>query len=114
VRSTNLVEVDARPLGFGLARKIEQVLDDAAGAFGFLIDLVRLGELRGRQAVAEQKLRVSHDGGERIIELVRDAGNEVPERGHLFGLQELRFESQPFALDRGIGAIRLQAEQQVA
>ena len=62
---------------------------DAAGALGLLKNPGGFGELLGLQAVPEQKLGVTHDGGERIIELVSDTGNELAERGHFFRLDHL-------------------------
>src|SRR4029077_3837069 len=71
----NLVEVHAGALGFCLPGKKEQVLDDAAGALRLLEDLLGLAELGRSQAVAEEKLRIAHDGRERIVQLVSDTGN---------------------------------------
>ena len=51
-----------------------------------------------RGTPAQQKLRVSLNAGERIIEFMGDAGNKLAERGHFFRLQKLGLD-QPLAGD---------------
>ena len=49
--------------------------------------LVLLVDLRGRPL--RQPLGPGQDGRERVVQLVRDAGDRLPERGEFFGLQQL-------------------------
>ena len=86
----DLVHVDHRARRLPLARERQQVSDDARGALGFAEDgfepaadgVVEPGSLR-------QPLGPTEDRGERIIELVRDAGDRLAERRHLFRLHQL-------------------------
>src|ERR1700690_855921 len=48
------------------------------------------GKLHGKKAMAEKKLRVTHDGRERVIKFVSDARNDLTERRHFFRLEHFR------------------------
>src|SRR5204863_2051744 len=61
--------------GFVLARKRQQVLHDAAGAAGFAVNRLRRRALVGREfLLRQQQLGERRDTGQRVVELVRDAG----------------------------------------
>jgi len=85
----HLVQVDHRPCRLALAREGQQVADDAGGTLGFGEDDLESLPRLVVHATFGEPLRPRQDGGERIVELVRDAGNGLPERGHLLGLQQL-------------------------
>ena len=86
----DFVDVDAAALGLVLPREVEEIFHDAPRALRFVVDLLGLRELAGLQSVTQQELRVPHDGGERIVQFVRDAGDQLAESGHFFRLQHLR------------------------
>ena len=71
--------------GFVLARKRQQVLNDAAGPPRFAVDRFRRGPLvGGKPLFGEQQLGERRNAGERVIELVRDARDQLSDRRHLF------------------------------
>ena len=86
----DLIEIDHRARRLTLAREREQIADDARGTFRFAEDrfeaapnwFVERGALR-------QSLCPAEDGRQRIVQLVRDAGDGLAERGHLLCLQQL-------------------------
>ena len=70
-------------------REGQQVAHDARGALGFAEDDL---EPVPRFVVGRpfgEPLRPRQDRGERVVQLVRDAGDGLPERRHLLGLQQL-------------------------
>ena len=88
----DVVQIDHRARRLPLARERQQVAHDLGGALRlaedgleaaprFLVDL-RGGPLR-------QPLGPRQDRRERVVQLVRDAGNRLPERREFFGLQQL-------------------------
>src|ERR1700731_1475470 len=82
--------------GFGRAgpRKIEQIVNDFAGAERLLDDFVDDGLAGGsRPHLLRQHLNVVGDDRERRIYFVRDAGREKPKRGQLLGLRHLLFHA---------------------
>ncbi len=86
----HLIHIHHRARRLPLAREREQVADDARGAFGFAEDdfeavAHRLFERRALR----QPLGPGEDRRERVVQLVGDAGNRLPERGHFLGLQQL-------------------------
>jgi len=73
-----------------LAREGQEVLHDARGAPGFGVDHLGRGALIGREALfTQQQLGEGRDPRERVVELVRYAGDELPDGRHLFGLDQL-------------------------
>ncbi len=83
------------------AREREQVADDACGALGLLGDApqvatrARRRSVRGSSADAcrsssSTQLRVADDARQRVVQLVRDAGDELTDRRQLLGLEQLR------------------------
>src|SRR5437764_15283396 len=45
--------------------------------------------MRREPLLAEQRLRERRDAGQRVVKLVRHAGHELPDGGHLLRLDEL-------------------------
>ena len=86
----DLVDVDHRARRLPLARERQQVADDARGALGFAEDGLEAAAHRvvERRALREA-LGPAEDRRERVVQLVRDAGDRLAERGHLLGLQQL-------------------------
>src|SRR5437879_13348786 len=74
-------------LGFVLACEGQQVLYDATGAAGLAVDRFSGRALVGGEPLfGEQQLGERRDAGERVIELVRDARDQLSDRRHLFRL----------------------------
>jgi hypothetical protein len=70
-------------------------------------------ELAGIGQAAGQHLGLAHDGRERVVDLVRDAGDELADRGQLARLQELllcRLELVELGVQLGVEAGILQRE----
>src|SRR5690606_29296863 len=65
-------------------------------AFTHLPDCLKIGEDRFSQDVESEG-----DGGERIVELVPDSGDESPERSQLFSLNEVFVPAFPLATAEG-------------
>src|SRR6202142_3103280 len=86
----NFVKVHNGSLGAIFAREVQEIFHDAPCAFGFLIYMACFGKLHGKKAMAEKKLRVTHDGRERVIKFVSDARNDLTERRHFFRLEHFR------------------------
>ena len=82
-------QVDFRFLRLALPGKREQVLHHAVGSLGLFEQLADKILSAFAQPLAFEQLRVAEDRGERIVELVGDAGNQLPHRRHLLALQEL-------------------------
>ena len=99
----DLVEVDHRARGLPLAGKRQQVADDARGALGFAEDDVDAAPRCSVERLLGEPLGPAQDRRQRVVQLVRDAGNRLAERRHLFRLQQLLIEVarlvvQPLAL----------------
>ena len=83
------------------ARERQQVLDDLGGAIGFAINQPQIaaevtGLFRSRalwRRRHEKQLDVSEHALQRIVYLVRDAGDELSERRQLLGLCQTRPQS---------------------
>ena len=90
----HLVEIDHQALGFVFAREHQQILYDPGSTFGLGMDLLQiLAYPFGQAGIAQQQLGIARDAGEWIVELMRDAGDKLADRGELFGMQELLFEA---------------------
>ena len=106
----NFVQVHRLALRFFPAGKQQQIFDDSSGALGLFKNAPGfLGRL-GVERAAEQQLRIAHDPGERVVELMGDSGNQLAERGHFFGLHQFRL-NHPFS---GNVAIELQPADPLA
>ena len=88
------------------AGKRQQVLDDFRGTVGLAIDSPKLSaepRRRSRPRVAnEQQFEVAEHALQRIVDLVGDPGDELSERGELFGLGELGAQRFPFGFEAGL------------
>ena len=89
----DVIQVDGFPLGRPLPCKAEQVLDDFFGALRFMKDdLQVLAGRRWHVRIFEQQVRKTENRGERIIDLMRDAGNQAPDGSHFFRVCEFRLQ----------------------
>ena len=68
----------------------EQVADDLRGAVAVLVDPPQLARGAGvpPPTVVDQQLEMPEDALERVVHLVRDAGDELSERRELLGLRQ--------------------------
>ena len=74
-------------------RQVEQAVDDLGGAERLPLDLLeQLGPRVVRIGALEQHLREARDAGQRRVHLVRDAGGEQADRGHLLRDLQLLLE----------------------
>src|SRR6202000_307690 len=90
----NLVDVNRDALGFVLPRKAEQVLDDAVRALRLFVKLVGvLDTLRADIGTRREQLAVSENSGERVVEFVGDAGNQLANGRHFFAVKQLLLRS---------------------
>ena len=86
----HLIDRGRGPLRLVLAREGQEVLHDAGGAPRLGVDhLGRRALVRPEALLGEQQLGERRDPGERVVQLVRHAGDELPDRGHLLRLDEL-------------------------
>ena len=85
-----VVQVQARALGRSLAGEGEQVADDATRPLRLLVDHPQVATVaRSQLLLLEQELGEPRDRGEGVVELVRDAGHELADRGELLALDQL-------------------------
>ena len=69
------------------AREGEQLSHQTRSAVGVLLDLHDVLEGRiGWPVIGEQQIRISDDGGEHVVEVMRDAARELADGLHLLGL----------------------------
>jgi hypothetical protein len=87
------------PLVLVLAREAQQVLHDVGRPLGLLLDH-REWLTQGRRHVGDfhQIIGKSYHRRERVVEVVGDAGDELPDGGHLLRLDELVLQAAPFGL----------------
>ena len=79
--------------GDALAGEGEQVAHDAARPIGLLVNDPEMLPLRVPDArPLLQELGESGDGGERVVEFVRDAGDQLPDGRQLLALDQLRLQ----------------------
>ena len=91
------VHVERRGVQHLLAAERQQLLGEAGGALAGLDDFAEiLRVLARRSASAVDELGESEDDRQQIVEIVRDAGGQSPDRFHLARLTDLRFERAPF------------------
>ena len=89
----DVVEIDHRAGRLAFAREGQQVADDARGPFGLGKDGVETAAHRiVERRPMRQPLGPAQDRGERVVQLVRDAGNRLAERRHLLRLEQLVIE----------------------
>src|ERR1035438_7909848 len=83
-----------------LARKAEQVLHNLLGALGFLENDSQIAARTfGKLGIFHEQIGESKNGGERIVDLVSDSGDQLSHGRHFFGVHELG------AKQRGVGDV---------
>ena len=86
----HVVQVDRRALGRSLAGEGEEVAHDAPRPLGLLLDHFEVPAIALPQLLLlEQELREARDRGERVVELVGDARNQLSDRGEFLALDQL-------------------------
>ena len=84
------VELKREALRRHLAGKAEQVLHDLLGALRFLENHSQIAAgAFGDLGVGQQEVGESEDGGEGIVDFVGDAGDQLSDGRHLFGVEQL-------------------------
>ena len=76
-------------LGRAVARERQEVLHDSRTALGRGVDLVGARLVRRLGGALLQQHHLPHDDGERVVELVRHAGEQRAHRRDLLALQQL-------------------------
>ena len=90
----DLVEVEHARVQHLAPAEGEQLAREAGRLLGRVGDLAELLAAR-RVGLGEQDLRVARDHGQQVVEVVRDAAGEPPDRLHLLRLAEPLLEPQP-------------------
>ncbi len=85
----DLVQVHHRARALPLAREREELAHDLRGALGFVKDDLDPALRAVVQRLLDEALGPREHRGERVVQLVRDAGNRLSQRGHLLGLHQL-------------------------
>ena len=86
-------EVDEDLFARSLLGKAEKIGDQITGAAGLIDDFADEGVLLvGEAFFGPELLGTSHDGGERLVDVVGGAGDEVAEGGKFFPLDELTLQ----------------------
>ena len=99
VASSSGLERRGAPLVVLLAGEAEQVLHDVGGALGLLLnDGERLAQGGGDVGHFGEEIGEPDHRCERVVEVVGDAGDELPDGRHLFRLDQLVLQSPPFGL----------------
>jgi hypothetical protein len=83
------IDVDHGARRLALTRECQQVAHDTRGAVRFAEDDRHAALRHLVERLFRQPLRPAQDGRQRVVQLVRDAGDGLPERRHLLGLQDL-------------------------
>ena len=97
-----------RPQGLA-ARECQQLPHQRGGAGGVLLDLHDVLERRiGRLVRVQEEVVRHHDGGQHVVEVVRDAAGELADHVHLLRLVDLVLQRAPLGglqhvNDRGFG-----------
>src|SRR6266849_1431874 len=85
-----LVNLHLNTLRLVLAGEAQEILDDAVGALGLLVKLVGiLDSLLSHLSTGGQQLAVAEDGGKRVVQFMRDAGDQLPDRRQLLAVEQL-------------------------
>ena len=82
------VQVHQALLGLAPSREREQVLDDLRRALGFAVDGLHVVAGLLVQVAIEQQLGEAGDAGQGVVQLVRDAGDQLADARHLLRLQQ--------------------------
>ena len=92
-RAHQIVEVDRRAVGHAAARERQQVAHDLAGAHRFLAHELEVGLVDALRLV-EHQLGAADDRLERVVDLVRHAGDELANRREPLAVHELVAQRQ--------------------
>src|SRR5437660_3168670 len=85
-----LVDLDGNTFGFVLASEAQQVLHDAVGALRLFVKFVRIFHaLLPHLSAGSEQLAVAENGGKRVIQFVRDSGNQLTNGRQLFAVEQL-------------------------
>jgi len=88
-----LVEIQDLPGDGLLARERQQLARQVGRPFCGTLDFPEIGAERQRRIrVLERQLHVSHDHAEHVVEVVRHASRQPPDRLHLLRLEQLRLK----------------------
>src|SRR5450756_667127 len=85
----NGVDIDRNIARVRLPGEEKKIANHSNGAIRLALDEGHGFELVTLQIVLEKQLRQGRDSGKGIVELVRDAGNELPDRSELLGAAEM-------------------------
>ena len=90
-----VVDLHGLALRRHLARKTQQVLDNLLGPLSLVDDDLELAARGLRHPrLLHQQIGEAQDGGQRIVDLVGNSGNQLADRSHLFRLHQLRLQQQ--------------------
>src|SRR2546425_9346910 len=85
-----LIDLHGDALRFVLAGKAEEILHDAVGALRLLVKFIGvLDSLLSHLSAGGQQLAVTEDGGQRVVQFVRDSGDQLPDRCQLLTVEQL-------------------------
>ena len=92
------IEAHGNAFGLMLPRKAQKVLHDAVSALGLFVEFLGIAESQRPDLPAGgQQLAVAEDRGKRIIQLVGNAGNELPDGGKFFAVQSCSWVRRRFS-----------------
>src|ERR1700674_731919 len=73
-----------------LAGGVKEMLDDAVCTLGLLVKFVGiLDALLSHLSAGGQQLAVTEDGSKRVVQFVRDPGDQLPDRCQLLAVEQL-------------------------
>src|SRR6185503_10441981 len=91
--SNHRVQVQYLRRGDLLSTERQQLPRQAAASFACLLDLFDVGkDARLDIGPSEEQLAVTENGGQQIVEVVRDSAGQLADRLHLLRLEELSFQ----------------------
>jgi hypothetical protein len=91
----HLVDGHGAHLRLGFVGIPKQLAQDRGSPFRLLEDEAHFAAPSSGVFLLQQPLRIAENTGEGIVQLVRDAGNNLPKRREFLGVQQLGLESSP-------------------
>src|ERR1700687_3257174 len=86
----SLVELHGSTLGLVLAGEAQEILNNTVGALCLLVKFVGiLDALLSHLPAGSQQLAVTEDGGKRVVQFVRDTGDQLADRRQLLAVEQL-------------------------
>src|SRR6266852_5735337 len=86
----SLVNLHLNTLRLVLAGETQEILHDAVGALCLLVKFVGiLDSLLPHLSAGSQQLAVAEDGGKRVVQFVRDAGDQLTDRRQFLAVEQL-------------------------